>query len=110
MGSIIKSNCRVCNYLNQFSFGGSRMNYLTNCSVPAIKKDTGEFVNINYYEHIGSQEYLFYHDGQLKNPHIDDNKYFNFFENADLKINKKDNYCPQCKNQTLDFDLSGLFS
>lgn len=106
MGYIIKSICRLCNYENTFSFGGGRFNYQTHCPVPAINKKTGEFENINFYEHEKSSEYSFYHDKELKAPNVsDENNYFSIF---DLKINNHDNYCPKCKNQSLDFEIIGL--
>src|SRR5690606_35094873 len=100
MGSIIKSKCSVCDYQNEFRFGGGRFDFQTNCPVPAINKETGEFVNINFYEYKNSSEYLFYHNEELKSQNSEN---VNQYQNFDLKINQKDNYCPECKNQTLDF-------
>lgn len=102
MGYIIKSKCSVCNYQNEFRFGGGRSDFQTNCPVPAINKETEEFVNINFYEHENSSEYLFYHNDVLKG----ENKSGNYFQNFDLKISRTDNFCPQCKNQTFDFYIS----
>lgn len=106
MGYIIKSECRVCNYENTFSFGGGRFNYQTYCPVPAINQKTGEFENINFYEHENSSEYLFYHDKKLKSQNLSEDNYC--FSNFDLEINSQDNYCSKCKNQTLDFQFIGM--
>lgn len=107
MAEILKAECRICNYENSFRFGGGRFDYQTNCPVPAINKETGEFININFHEYKNSSEYLFYHNEELKSKNNNDDS--SYYRDFDLKINQEDNYCPKCKNQSLDFLLSMLF-
>jgi hypothetical protein len=102
MGNYLKSNCRTCNYKNEFKFGGTRFNYSTNFPVPAINKKTLEFENVNYYEVINSDKYIFYFNDELK----DKNGKNKTFSNFELELNEKNNYCPTCKNQTLDFQIT----
>ena len=66
MGNIVASKCRTCGFTNEFVLGGGRFNYQTYCPIPAINKETLEFEQINYYEHIKSDMYLFYSDDALK--------------------------------------------
>ena len=102
MGNIIKSKCQSCGFLNEFRFGGGRFNYLTNCPVPAINKETLEFENINYLANKNSEKYLFYTDDVLKGDNLD----YNTINNFDLKLNMVNNYCPNCKEKALDFRVT----
>ena len=43
--------------------------------------------------------YIFYTDDELKGK----NEGNNFFRNFDLLLNQRDNFCPNCKNFSLDF-------
>ncbi len=104
MGNIIASKCRLCDFENEFRFGGNRFDFKTNCPVPAINIETGEFVNINYKELEKDSAYLFYSDEKLK----DINNNSNTINDFDLKLSSKNNYCPNCKNFTLDFNLKLL--
>ncbi|MCF6140492.1 hypothetical protein L1S34_04265 [Flavobacterium sp. K77] len=102
MGNIIKSKCQSCGFSNEFRFGGGRFNYLTNCPVPAINKETLEFENINYLANKNSEKYLFYTDDVLKGNNLD----YNTINNFDLKLNMVNNYCPNCKEKALDFRVT----
>ena len=102
MGYIIATNCKSCGFSNKFSFGGGRFSYETNCTVPAINKETLEFENINYFEHISTGKYLFYSDDILKGNNYDNNTIDSF----DLKLNMVNNYCPNCKEKALAFRIT----
>jgi hypothetical protein len=102
MGNIITSKCKSCGFSNEFSYGGGRYGYKTNCPVPAINKETLEFENINYLEHKNSDKYLFYSDDILKGNNYDNNTINNF----DLKLNTVNNYCPNCKEKALTFQIT----
>ena len=99
MGNIIASKCKLCGFSNEFRYGGGRYSYETYCPVPAINKKTLEFENVNYYEHKNSEKYLFYSDDDLKGNNYD----INTIDNFDLKLNTINNFCPNCKEKTLDF-------
>ena len=57
MGNIIASKCRNCNFENTFKYGGNRFDYQTNCPVPAINIETGEFENVNYKVETNNPKY-----------------------------------------------------
>jgi hypothetical protein len=57
MGNIIDSKCRNCNFEKTFKYGGNKFNYQTNCPVPAINLETGEFENVNYIIEINNPKY-----------------------------------------------------
>lgn len=99
MGVIIRSICKSCNFSNEFNFGGGRYNYSTNCPVPAINKETLEFENPNYVGHKNSNKYIWYTHKELKSKSSNNATINNF----DLHLNESDNYCPNCKEMTLDF-------
>lgn len=102
MGNIIESKCKTCSFSNEFSYGGGRFSYKTDCPVPAINKESLEFENINYFEHKNSNRYLFYTDDILKGNNYDHNTINNF----DLKLNSVNNYCPNCKEKALAFQIT----
>lgn len=103
MGNIIATKCCECDFENKFSFGGGRFSYKTFCPVPAINKETLEFENINYFEHLNSNNYLFYIDVVLKGDNLHDKTITNF----DLILNEENNYCPRCKTKALAFRVQG---
>lgn len=101
MGNIIASKCRQCNFENSFKYGGNRFDYQTNCPVPAINIETGEFENVNYIIEINNPKYKFYSNEELKG----DNDGENTFGNFNLELNSLNNYCPKCNNFTFDFRI-----
>lgn len=102
MGNVIASKCKFCGFSNKFRYGGGKFSYQINCPVPAIKKETLEFENINYFEYNNSDKYLFYTDEVLKGNNYDNNTINNF----DLKLNTVNNYCPNCKEKALGFQIT----
>jgi len=99
MGEIIASKCRICNFENTFKYGGNIFNYEIKYYVPAINIETDKFENVNYFEFEKNPKYKFYSDEELKG----DNEVNNTIDDFDLKLNTVNNYCPKCKNFTLDF-------
>jgi hypothetical protein len=99
MGYILKAECRICNYETTAKFGGGRFDYQTNNPVPAYNKVTEEIESVNYKTEKDNLNYLFYTDKELKGK----NEGNNIFRNFDLLLNQKDNFCPNCKNNSLDF-------
>ncbi len=102
MAEIIAAKCRVCNFENTFKYGGNRFSYQTYCYVPAINIETNEFENVNHVEFENNPKYIFYSDKKLKG----DNEGNNTMDNFDLKLNTLNNYCPKCKNFSLDFRIT----
>lgn len=105
MGSRIKSQCSNCNFNNEFNFGGSKRGFHINNSIPAINIETGNFESLNYYSMKDNPNYILYTSSVLKQ----DNVCKITFKNFDLELNKLNNYCPSCKNHTLDFEIIGFF-
>lgn len=99
MAEILKAECRICNYETNTKYGGGRYDYLTNNPVPAYNKITEKLESINYKTEKDNPNYIFYTDDELKGK----NEGNNFFRNFDLLLNQRDNFCPNCKNFSLDF-------
>ncbi|MFT6638391.1 MAG: hypothetical protein ACJAYP_000968 [Flavobacterium sp.] len=99
MAEILKAKCRICNYETTAKFGGGRFDYQTNNPVPAYNKVTEKLENVNYKTEKDNPNYLFYTDKELKGK----NEGNNFFRNFDLLLNQRNNFCPNCKNNSLDF-------
>ena len=99
MAEILKANCRICNYDTSFRYGGGRFDFQTFNPVPAYDKTTEELESVNYKLEKDNPDYIFYTDEQLKG----DNEGKYIFQNFDLKLNQVNNYCPKCKNYSLDF-------
>ncbi len=105
MGQLISSKCKLCDFKNDFKFGGNRYDYKEKCPIPAINKGTDEFEVVNYIEQKTNRNYIFYSDILLKG----DNENSGVYRNFNLELNVKNNYCPKCKNFALDF-YSGFFT
>jgi hypothetical protein len=104
MGQIIKATCSICKYENKFNFGGARYSHGVK-PVPALNIKTGAFENINYHTHKDNATYIFYSHTLLKSHAVD----LDTIQNADFMINKFNNYCPSCKEFTLDFECIAFF-
>lgn len=105
MGETIKANCENCDFTKKFDFGGGMMNFTIYSPVPAIEIKTGKFKNPNYKKVEDHSKYYFYSDDKLKG----DNQKDHGFQNFDLELNSKGNYCPSCKTFQLEFISIGLF-
>ncbi len=99
---ILAGRCKSCDFENSFKYGGNRFDHQTNCQVPGINIETDEFENVNYFEFENIPKYKFYSNNQLKG----DNEGNITMDNFDLKLNAVNNYCPKCKNFTLDFRIT----
>ena len=99
---ILAGRCKSCDFENSFKYGGNRFDHQTNCPVPTINIETDEFENVNYFEFDNIPKYKLYSNNQLKG----DNEGNITMDNFDLKLNAVNNYCPKCKNFTLDFRIT----
>lgn len=103
MGKIITGKCKSCGFETEFSFGGNRSNYKTVCRLPAIDTETGEFVELNYYDYQNTKsKYLFYNDEKLKYNTAHDNT---VIRNFNVELNTRKNFCPRCNSHALDFEI-----
>lgn len=101
MGQIMDAECRICNFKTSFRYGGGRFDYETNNPVPAINVVTEKLESINYISEKDNSNYLFYTQDCLKGNNGDNNVYQNF----ELQLNQNNNYCPNCKSFTFDFQI-----
>ena len=105
MGQTIKANCENCDFTTEFDFGGGMINFTFYTPVPAIEIKTGQFKNLNYKKLEEHSNYYFYSDDKLKG----DNQKAYKFQNFDLELNSKGNYCPSCKTFQLEFISMAIF-
>lgn len=101
MGKSISAQCKDCDFKTTFNYGGNKLNFQINCPVPSINIKTGQFENINYVSEKNNANYKFYSTKELKG----DNQNCNTLNYFDLKLNTKNNYCPKCKKNALDFNV-----
>ena len=121
MGNLLKAKCACGAEYNNIPFGGVKSNFKTVCLIPAIHKETGKLEVVNYYEHVPktvkknflqrwfgkslqlpNPQYIFYNDQQLQT--VEPEKYRNIGF-GDVTLNNKQNFCPDCKCFTLDFEI-----
>jgi hypothetical protein len=109
MGQILTAHCEKCGFKREkISFGGCRANYKTVCDVPAIDRNTNQFVVENYYnrENLGDN-IQFYTDQELFKGEADKNSGIWNWGNVLLKI--AENKCPVCNNYSMKFIPTGSF-
>lgn len=106
MGYLLHAICK-CGFEKQFDFGGFRANFDTVSMVPAIEKLTNTFVNINFLEEKDTKKFNFYTVQTHKGYELSSGNKKSFKWN-DLELNATNNYCPKCKNYSLDFNLEML--
>ena len=99
MGNLIKATCTHCDFEKDSNFGGNMMDFTVNNPVPAIHKKSGKFSNVNYFKQKDINHYLYYFEDALKGNNKDGHTYQNF----DMYLNEHNNFCPKCKNFSLDF-------
>ena len=103
MGSILNAHCENCGFKrNDISFGGGMRDMGTVCNVPAINKKTKRFVvkNYNEYKFDIDSNYVFYHEPEMCNAKL---KSGNIYW-GDIHLSDKNNFCPKCKQFTLQFE------
>ena len=99
MGERIKAKCKTCNFTIEFNYGGGKLDYKTNNPVPAYNKKTNDLESLNYHIEKDNPNYIFYTQIELKG----NNEGENIFRNFNLELNEVNNFCPNCKNFSLDF-------
>ncbi|WP_430929028.1 hypothetical protein [Polaribacter marinivivus] len=104
MGNLIKATCTHCDFEKDFNFGGNMMDFTTNNPVAAIHKISGKFRNVNYFISKLKDNYTYYFEDSLKG----NNKNGPIYENFELTLNEHNNFCPECKNTSLEFILKAF--
>jgi len=102
MGYIAIGSCRCGFKTGNLNLGGGRRNFKSFNGVPALDKH-GVFTVANYFEIENRDSFIFYNDPllQLKNPPV------RTYLWDDVYLQQTQNYCPKCKNFTLQFELIG---
>lgn len=100
MGKILLAVCEKCSFDRQFGFGSGREDFGTVCYVPAINIKTGEFKSENYLDKkLLNGEYVFYNEPKMYNGE----KELSDHQLGDILLKAKNNFCPQCRNYSLEF-------
>jgi len=105
MGQIIMAVCENCGFKKEFLFGAGMRDFTRVCSVPAIDKETGEFVVSNYFRKRKSVKLVFYNQKEMSKSSSAEGHH----SWGQVVINEKFNLCPYCKSFTLRFESIGLF-
>ena len=104
MGEILNAKCDQCGFQQQFRFGAGMGDHLTQCSVPAIDKQTGDFVVENYFKKDSfNGQFMFYNEPEMYHGEVD-RKYIQWKE---VKLKRTDNLCPNCLRFKMSF-ASGI--
>ena len=106
MGQVIKARCGLCQFETSFFYGAGKMNHGTTCNVPAINLATRQFEQVNFIDpNLDRDLYFFYHDPILKGNNLD----YNTFDWRNMKLNRVNNFCPNCHKFNFDFKGNTLF-
>lgn len=106
MGLIITAVCTACQHEERFFFGAGKMNHNTTCNVPAMNLTTRQFEVVNFIDpNLDRDLYAFYHDSILKSTSSNDTT-FNW---RNLKLNRVNNFCPNCHKFNFDFKGNLIF-
>lgn len=104
MGYGLISVCRSCDTSTDLIYGPGMIS--RDIHVPAIELSSKKVISVNYNEeNLASKKYKFYTSRRLKS----------FFRGGstldiyDLKLNSRNNFCPNCRKFTFDFELDCLF-
>jgi hypothetical protein len=101
MGTMLNAICKNCGFTNgNIYFGSGMMNRTP--KVPAIRRDTGEFVVAELSD---DPNLHFYHHREMYKEPIEGYGIQNF----DISLNPTSNLCPSCGEFAMDFDAFGSF-
>jgi hypothetical protein len=106
MGYILIAHCENCRFEKEIFFGSGMDNFFSVLNVPAVNSETGEFVVENILEKENLDESLiFYNDKSMFKGKISEYT-INW---GGLKLNRKNNLCPNCITFSLTFEDVGIF-
>lgn len=108
MGYVYSAECSQCGFSSKFRFGSGMSNVKTMLSAPAIELETGKFVVLNFLEFKDNESYVFYSDPSMQSNEDREAKKQTINWHS-FVLNRKNNYCPRCKNFSLNFDHILLF-
>jgi hypothetical protein len=106
MGQMLFAICNNCGFQQQFSFGAGMDDHLTRCSVPAMDKQTGEFVVKNYFEKDSfNGQFIFYNESEMY--HMETNR--KFIQWKEVLLKRTENLCTNCLRFTMSFEYGPCF-
>lgn len=106
MGVLLMAQCEKCSFEKEVLFGSGMDNFLTLAYVPAVNSETGEFVVENYLERDDlDNDLIFYNDESMYKGKLLEHP-INW---RGIKLNRKNNLCPNCLSYSLTFEDVGVF-
>lgn len=106
MGDLLKAHCEKCSFEKEVFFGSGMEDFLSVLNVPAVNSETGEFVVENIIERESLDENLiFYNDKSMYKGTMPEHT-INW---RGLKLNPRNNLCPNCQSYSLAFENVGVF-
>lgn len=103
MGTLLRAEC-CCGFINDRIFFGASMEEDGVCYVPALKNGESNIEMINIRKDNNHLRYIFYTDNFFYQGNLE--QYHNAWE---LKLSKKNNLCPKCKNYEMEFIYRGEY-
>lgn len=105
MGTIIKGKCK-CGYETKDLFYGAGMtDFMKVAMVPAIKNGSSQIEMLNIKQRSKFPDHIFYTDSELSEKRGAKRTIDHF----NLKLQPENNFCPACKNYSLEFLPVGCF-
>jgi hypothetical protein len=82
--------------------------------MPAIKRETGEFAFLNYFEREELKpKFIFYNDPSMYdskvNSRLRESRMFQANQKISVNLRSSGNLCPSCKKFTLSFPYEGCW-
>jgi hypothetical protein len=109
MGTIITAICKAeCGFKQEnIYYGAGRATFKTECNVPAFNKKTGEFLEENYFDKGNLPEHIvFYNSPEMFEGEIEK---YRWLEWGDVYLKPDKNLCPNCRNFSMMFWMTGCF-
>lgn len=106
MGILLNANCRKCGFQQPVPLGAGRLTYETECAFPALNKETGELISVNYLQKDLLPAHIHLYDQEDMHDGVTNRKTHNWQK---ASLNETNNLCPQCGAFQMDFFMELLF-
>ncbi len=104
MGEILEAKCYKCGLSQQLLFGAGMLNFDTVSDIPALDEN-GKLVSVNIRDE-RYKDYQFYTAPDMYEGDIEGEDELTWSE---YTLKSKKNYCPDCKQMTMEFVHIALF-
>lgn len=105
MSYLLRANCSTCSFDKKLDYGSSRFNFKNENPIPAIEKETNKILSVDYEKYENDNSFIFFTDKELKSK----SKNSEIFRNFNFEINSQNNYCPNCREYNLNFEIDILY-